>query len=93
MSDPLKRMLDELSRQATPGVWGNASPKRIVFEGQHGPLMSWLVGDTRGPEGMKVSLGSERVADHDFVAALVNAWRCGDLEVTKRREPQLGSKE
>lgn len=82
MANPLKRMLDELSAKATPGVWGNESPKRLVLAGQQGPLMSYLVGGFHSAEGVKVSLGSERVADHEFVAALVNAWRCGDLTVS-----------
>ena len=41
--------------------------------------MSYFVGNILDPEGMKVSLGSERVADHQFVAALVNAYRDGEL--------------
>lgn len=79
MSDPMTRLLNDLSAKATPGVWGNEAPKRLVFQGQEGPLMSYLVGSYHSPEGMKVSLGSERLADHEFVATLVNAWRCGDL--------------
>lgn len=43
--------------------------------------MSYLSGDRSTPEGMKVSLASERVADHHFVVALVNAWRAGRLYV------------
>ena len=70
--------LSELSTKATPGVW-KARPKRIYYNGQAGPIMSYLVGDASRPEGMRVSLGSERIADHEFVAALVNAYRSGDL--------------
>ena len=75
----LEEQLAILSAAATPGPWGGKSPKRIVFQGQEGPLMSYLYGDAYTPEGMRVSLGSERVADHDFVAILVNAYREGKL--------------
>jgi len=43
--------------------------------------MCYLVGDRNQPEGMKVSLASERLADHHFVVTLVNAWRSGALIV------------
>ena len=79
--DPLVKRLNVLSNAATPGPWDGSDPKRIVFQGQEGPLMSYLYGDASTPEGMRVSLGSERVADHWFVAALVNAWREGRLSV------------
>lgn len=65
--------LDTLAQEATPGPW-QADPKRLVFNGQQGPLMSYLRGGRTTAEGMTVSLGSERVADHEFVAAIVNAW-------------------
>lgn len=70
--------LAQLSAAATPGPWRSA-PKRLVVNGQQGPIMSYLYGDANTPEGMRVSLGSERIADHDFVAALVNAFRAGEL--------------
>jgi hypothetical protein len=43
--------------------------------------MSYLVGNMASGEGTTVSLGSERVADHRLVAALVNSWREGRLTV------------
>ena len=70
--------LKALSRAATPGPWMPVI-KRLTMNGQEGPLMSYLIGDISSSEGMKVSLGSERVADHEFVAALVNAYRDGTL--------------
>lgn len=74
--------LKELSDRATPGVWGG-TPKRLEIQTVHGivegPLMSYLVGNKGTSQGMTVSLGSERVADHLFVAALVNAYRSGEL--------------
>lgn len=70
--------LAELSEKATPGPW-KAEPKRLVVNGQQGPIMSYLYGNGSTPEGMRVSLGSERIADHEFVAALVNAFRAGEL--------------
>ena len=78
--DALVKRLSELSAKATPGPWRDPpTPTRIVYQGVQGPLMSYLTGDGESVEGMKVSLGSERVADHEFVAALVNAWRDGRL--------------
>lgn len=71
--------LRDLSAKATPGPWKAADPVRVKFAGMEGPLMSYLYGDQRSKEGMKVSLGSERVADHHFVAELVNAFRSGAL--------------
>lgn len=85
-NERLKDLLDSLSAAATPGSW-NPDPKRLTIplaDGRvaQGPLMSYLVGNIAEPEGMKVSLGSERVADHRFVAALVNAYRDGELTCT-----------
>lgn len=77
MSELFDRLY-KLSHRATPGKW-KAEPKRLMFGGQEGPLMSYLVGNRSQPEGMVVSLGSERVADHEFVAELVNAWREGKI--------------
>jgi len=77
--DQLLRRLAELSAKATPGPWKSAVPVRVKFAGMEGPLMSYLYGNSHATEGMKVSLGSERVADHQFVAELVNAWREGRL--------------
>lgn len=74
MVDPRVAELDALAEKATPGEW-QANPQRLMVGNQAGPIMSYLVGTGLHPEGMKVSLGSERVADHHFVAALVNAWR------------------
>ncbi len=81
----LKELLDDLSKAATPGSW-NPAPKRLsipLSNGQvaEGPLMGYLVGDQTTGDGMPVSLGSERVADHRFVAELVNAYRDGELSV------------
>jgi len=45
--------------------------------------MSYLSGNHASPDGMKVSLGSERHADHYFVVALVNAFRSGALIVSE----------
>ena len=70
--------LKELSDKATPGPW-KAEPKRLVIGCVEGPVMSYLYGDAAQPEGMRVSLASERHADHHFVAALVNAYRAGEL--------------
>lgn len=74
--------LKELSDKATPGVWGG-TPKRLKIQTAHGivegPLMSYMVGSQASGAGMTVSIGSERVADHLFVAALVNAYRNGEL--------------
>ena len=72
--------LKKLSDAATPGPW-SADPKRLIIGNQAGPVMSYLAGHIESPEGMKVSLGSERLADHHFVAALVNAYRAGELTV------------
>ena len=79
----LYEKLCELNAAATPGAW-NPKPQRLripLSDGRiaEGPMMSYLVGDAAKPEGMKVSLGSERIADHQFVAALVNAFRSGEL--------------
>lgn len=70
--------MKELSDKATPGPW-MAVPARLIIGDHEGPIMSYLRGDIGSPDGMKVSLGSERVADHYFVAALVNAYRAGEL--------------
>lgn len=74
--------LKDLSDKATPGPW-RADPKRLTvpIEGglADGPIMSYLVGDRSTGEGKTVSLASERMADHHFVAALVNAFREGRL--------------
>lgn len=83
--DALVKLLSELSAAATPGNW-NPDPKRLTIPLRNGmtaegPLMSYLVGGAHTAAGMTVSLGSERVADHRFVAALVNAWRDGRLYV------------
>ncbi len=92
----LKELLDDLSKAATPGAW-NPAPKRLsipLSNGQvaEGPLMGYLVGDQTTGDGMTVSLGSERVADHRFVAALVNAYRDGELSVRAEREESLADK-
>lgn len=68
----LERRLRELLEKATPGEWKPVI-KRLVMNGQEGPLMSYLLGTRASPDGMKVSLGSERVADHELVAELHNA--------------------
>lgn len=81
----LKELLDNLSAAATPSAW-NPNPKRLMVGGMEGPLMSYLVGDRSSADGMVVSLGSERIADHRLVAALVNSYRAGELIV--RDEPQ-----
>jgi len=65
--------LDALSQKATPGPW-RAEPKRLMINEQRGPIMSYLAGNSTSGEGLTVSLGSERIADHKFVAALRNAW-------------------
>jgi len=88
--DKLVKRLTELSDAATPGLWG-AEPKRLTIplsngEVAQGPVMSYLSGTISSPEGMKVSLGSERHADHHFVVALVNAWRAGRLYVVMSDE-------
>lgn len=70
--------LKALSDAATPGPW-MAVPGRLMIGDQEGPIMSYLRGDKGSPEGMKISLASERVADHHFVATLVNAYRAGEL--------------
>ncbi len=80
----LYEKLCELNTKATPGAW-NPKPERLTIplsNGQiaEGPMMSYLVGNRDSPDGMKVSLGSERLADHQFVAALVNAFRSGELQ-------------
>lgn len=67
-----KMKLRELHEAATPGPWNYGGPKRIVYKGQEGPLMSYLRGTRGSPEGMLVSLGSERVVDHKLVAYLRN---------------------
>ena len=83
-SDQLVQQLDRLSADATPGTW-NPNPKRLEIQTAHGivdgPIMSYMVGSQASAQGMTVSLGSERIADHEFVAALVNAWREGRLTV------------
>ena len=80
--DPLVKRLTELSAAATPGTW-RADPKRLEIDTPHGklegPIISYLVGNKGTAPGQTVSLGSERIADHEFVAALVNAWRDGRL--------------
>jgi hypothetical protein len=78
--------LEALLAKATPGPW-HAEPKRLVVNGQQGPIMSYLAGNAAKPEGMKVSLASERVADHQFVAALHNA--APTLIEAARREEKL----
>jgi hypothetical protein len=83
--DALVKRLNDLSAEATPGMW-QSDPKRLEIPLSNGmtaqgPIMSYLVGNHAAPEGMKVSLGSERLADHYFVVALVNAWRAGRLYV------------
>lgn len=65
--------IDALATAATPGPW-RGEPKRIYVNGVGGPIMSYLAGGPESTEGMKVSLGSERLADHELVAELVNAW-------------------
>ena len=63
--------LEELRKAATPGPW-KAEPRRLVLDEQRGPLMSYLYGNRASTEGLCVSLASERVADHQIVAFLVN---------------------
>lgn len=74
--------LKDLNEKATPGPWG-ADPKRLIIQtptgDREGPVMSYLVGNPGTGPGMTVSIASERHADHHFVAALVNAYRAGDL--------------
>ena len=79
----LAELLKQLSDAATPGSW-NPAPKRLTIplsDGRiaEGPLMSYLVGGPHTAAGMTVILGSERIADHRLVAALVNAYRDGEL--------------
>lgn len=74
--------LRQLSDAATPGTWvGN--PARLVINTEkgkvEGPVMSYLIGNKASAPGTVVSLASERHADHHFVAALVNAYRAGEL--------------
>lgn len=76
--DKARRTLKELSDAATPGPW-NGESFRLKIMGRDGPIMSYQVGNKAAPEGMCVSVASERVADHQFVAALVNAYRAGEL--------------
>lgn len=64
--------LAALLEKATPGPWA-ADPKRLYLNGQPGPIMSYLAGNRAEPEGMKVSIASERIADHHMIAALRNA--------------------
>lgn len=64
--------LKALEANATPGPWGG-KPKRLIINEQEGPIMSWQFGNGQSPEGMRVSLGSERIADHALVSALRNA--------------------
>lgn len=82
--DPMVKRLKRLSREATPGIW-KPVPKRLEIQTAHGivegPIMSYMVGSQSTTQGMTVSLGSERIADHEFVAELVNAWRDGRLVV------------
>ena len=78
--EKLAKQLTALSQQATPGPWA-ADPRRLYIGDQAGPVMSYLYGNAGTPEGMRVSLASERHADHYFVAELVNAWRAGKLRV------------
>jgi hypothetical protein len=83
----LAELLTQLSAAATPGPW-KADPKRLrlpVSDGSivDGPIMGYLAGNQHAPEGMKVSLGSERIADHEFVAELVNAFRAGELRFAR----------
>jgi hypothetical protein len=91
----LAELLTQLSAAATPGSW-NPKPKRLTIpleggEVAQGPLMSYLVGAPHTGPGMTVSLGSERVADHQFVAALVNAFRDGDLVVREQSYVNSGA--
>ena len=74
--------LRQLSDAATPGAWlGN--PRRLFIDTENGkfegPVMSYLIGNKGSAPGTVVSLASERHADHHFVAALVNAYRAGEL--------------
>lgn len=74
MTHPLTEELERLiewEKVVTPGPW-KADPKRLTINGQQGPIMCYLAGDASQPEGMKVSLASERLADHHFIAALRN---------------------
>ncbi len=80
------KALQDLSAKATPGEWKVRDLKRVEHLGLKGPLMSYLVGDRRTFEGETVSIGSERVADHEFVAALVNAFRAGELVAQSQPE-------
>ena len=62
----------ELMTKATPGPW-YAEPKRLVINGIEGPIMSYLAGNPSTHPGMTVSCASERIADHELIAALYNA--------------------
>jgi len=64
--------LRELHEAATPGPWNGSDPMRIQHQGVAGPIMSYLTGNRSTTEGMTVSLGSERLADHEFVRYLRN---------------------
>lgn len=80
--DRLVKLLNDLSEKATPGPWKSPpKPVRVEHLGIKGPLMSYLVGNPTTGAGLTVSLGSERLADHEFVVELVNAWRAGRLYV------------
>jgi hypothetical protein len=83
----IRKRLLELSAKATPGPW-KAEPKRLVLHGMRGPLMSYLKGHKAAEEGMVVTIGSERIADHEFVAELVNAFRDGVFDISS--EPNRG---
>lgn len=88
----LEVLLKWLSDAATPGPW-NPNPKRLEIplsngSTAYGPIMSYMVGCAESQDGMKVSLGSERTADHKFVAALVNAYRSGEL-VTRSESTRI----
>lgn len=88
----LAELLKQLSAAATPGSW-NPAPKRLEIplrDGTvaHGPIMSYMVGGPHTAPGMTVSLGSERIADHQFVAALVNAYRNGEIVIVELTDIQ-----
>ena len=91
----LALLLKHLSDSATPGAW-NPAPKRLEIPLENGmtangPIMSYMVGGPAAPAGMVVSLASERIADHKLVAALVNAYRDGELVVKERSHDIHGS--
>lgn len=73
----LEEKLTTLSAEATPGQWGGTPFRKEVAPGMFTPLMTYQVRTNLHT----VTVGSENQADHEFVAALVNAWRAGQIRV------------